>query len=397
MSADQSTLSPDDWEPDGPARALYENKILLPGFGEQPDRCRQRKPVGFCEHGHVHLASASPCGTRRCPEHSGLWRKDAAVKIVARLAAWRHVQEGAGKRLLHVVDSPDPKRWWTAEAFWDERSDSYDVLREVGGRGGVCIPHPYRTSDEGEWLFRTACDAGDWDEKKGKWSLLRRAADDWEEMSRFIEPGPHFHHLVAAEDFDPEAVPDRRTVKNIRSLERFHIRDMTGYRDMARLAMYTLSHAAHQPKALVEDGHSPHTVTYWGDVHPNGFNPEEELTAAEWGRIQLNAKRAVTTTPTDVLEEAGATETDDRAECPRDGCVAPIVPIDELAAWLNDTEWVMGLSRKQRRILNGALRWLDNMGDRPPPTSDPARLREWLRQEGRKVERREQGRIGAFG
>jgi hypothetical protein len=180
-------------------------------------------------------------------------------------------------------------------------------------------------------------------------------------------------------------------VKNIRSLGRFHIRDMTGYRDMARLAMYVLSHAAYQPETLVEDGQSPHTMTYWGDVHPNGFNPKEELTAAEWGRIQQNAKRAVTTRPADDLAEV--TGESEAVECHRDGCAGTIVPIDQLRAYLNDTEWVTSLSREQRRILIGVDRWLDNLGDRPPPSTNPARVREWLHDLGRETESFEQSRL----
>jgi hypothetical protein len=325
-----------------------------------------------------------------------MWQREAAVNIVARLAAYRHVQEGAGKRLLHVVDSPDPNRRWTADAFYDERTASYEAVSGVGGRGGVCVPHAYRTSDDGDWLFEQAVEKGDWEADWGKWSLLRRSADDWGEMQRFVEAGPHYHHLVPAVDFDPDAVPDRRTVKNIRSLDRFELRDMTGYRDMARTAMYLLSHAAHRPRKHTESGHAPHTVTYWGDVHPNGFNPEEELTTTEWDRIQEMAERAVTTRPGDaVLEEQ---EVDpDPLTCPHDGCESEVVPVDQLRAYLNDDEWLYSLPREQRRILVGVDRWLDNLGDRPPPTSNPARLREWLADLGREVESVEQGRLRSFG
>jgi hypothetical protein len=183
-------------------------------------------------------------------------------------------------------------------------------------------------------------------------------------------------------------------VKNIRSLKRFHIRDMTGYRDMARATMYLLSHAAYQPKQLVDDGHAPQTVTYWGEVHPNSFNPEEELTAAEWGRIQDMAKRAVTTRPGEVVLDEIAGESE-RMPCPREGCEGHVVPIDKLRAWLNDDEWLASISRQQRRILVGVDRWLDNLGDRPPPSTNRARIREWLEDEGRKQERYEQSRLSA--
>jgi hypothetical protein len=388
-------------------RAYYEDQILFPGYGEQPDRCMARKPVGFCdESGHTLLASASPCETRKCPEHSSLYRREATVKAVARLAAYRHVQEGAGKRLLHVVDSFDPERHWTAEDFWQERSRSYDVVKDVGGRGGTTFLHPYRTSDEGDWLFEQAVDKGEWEAEWGKWSLLRSTADDWEEMKKFIEPGPHAHHLVAAEDFDPDQIPAGRTVKNIRSLERFHIRDMTGYRDMARLVMYLLSHAAFEPVASAAGREvpgreeprtaAPSTVTYFGEVHPNSFNPEEELTAAEWQRIQDMARRAVTTRPSDDLPEVGESEVG-HLECPHDGCDGRVVPLDELRQWLRRDPWVRSLDRRERRILFGVLAWIEKVGDRPPPTMNAELIREELRQMGKDRERLGMAGLGSFG
>lgn len=382
-------------EPEQPAKAYYQDTIRMPGYGEQPDRCAPRKPVGFCDaEGHLALASASPCETRRCPEHWGMWQEKAAINIVARLAAYRHVQEGAEKRLLHVMDSPDPERRWSARAFWEERSDSYDVVSGVGGRGGVTVPHPYRTSEEGDWLFETAVEKGDWEEEWGKWSLLRREADDWEEMKDYIESGPHYHHLVAAEDFDPDVIPERRTVKNIRSLDRFHLRDMTGYRDMARLAMYLLSHSAYQPPGADGSG-GRQTVTYWGDVHPNSFDPAEELTAATWDRIQRMAERAVKTRPSDDPREVGPAEPE-RPACSHEGCGGVVVPLDELRDWLGRDEWVATLDLRHRWMLRGVLGWWENQSDRPPPSSDEKMVREWFRQKGRERERTQQAGIGTF-
>jgi len=244
MSADQESppgvrdltqyggRSPAGWEeivagkPASADWAYYEDAIRLPGFGRQPERCMARKPVGFCDtHGHVAIASASPCSTRGCPEHSHMWRKDAAERLVARLVAYRQAQpDGSRRRLLHVITSPDRSRRWTADAFWDARSASYDAVKAVGGRGGVTVPHAYRTSDEGDWLFEEAVERGDWDRDAGKWSLLRDAADDWGEMLEYVEEAPHFHHLVALEDFDTDAIPSGHVVKNIRSLDPFRLR-----------------------------------------------------------------------------------------------------------------------------------------------------------------------------
>ena len=379
--------SPAGWDeiaagkPAAADRAYYEDAIRLPGFGRQPERCMARKPVGFCDtHGHVSIASASPCSTRGCPEHSHMWRKDAAEGLVARLAAYRQAQpDGPRRRLLHVVTSPDRSRRWTAEAFWDARSASYDAVKAVDGRGGVTVPHAYRTSDAGDWLFEEAVERGDWERDAGKWSLLRDAADDWGEMLEYVEEAPHFHHLVAAEDFDTDAIPSGQVVKNIRSLDAFHVRDMTAYRDMAATAMYLLSHAAFEPAGL--DGGGRNTVTYFGEVHPNGFDPAEELTASEWDTIQRLSERAVRTDPSEDMD-AGGLDEPDRRECTVDGCDGAIVEIGELRDWLSDPTWLNSIGEKQATILEGAIGWLEEQGDRPPPSTDRESVRRWLYQRG---------------
>jgi hypothetical protein len=380
--------SPSDWDeiaagkPAAADRAYYEDAIRLPGFGRQPERCMARKPVGFCDtHGHVSIASASPCSTRGCPEHSHMWRKDAAEAMVVRLAAYRQAQpDGPRRRLLHVVTSPDRSRRWTADAFWNARSASYDAVKAVGGRGGVTVPHAYRTSDAGDWLFEEAVERGDWERDAGKWSLLRDAADDWGEMLEFVEEAPHFHHLVAAEDFDTDAIPPGQVVKNIRSLDPFHLRDMTAYRDMAATAMYLLSHAGFEPAGL--DGGGRNTVTYFGDVHPNGFDPAEELTTPERDTIQRMAERAVRTDPSEDAAATGGLDEPDRRSCTVDGCDGEIVEIGELREWLRDPEWLNLIGEKQATILEGAIGWIEEQGDRPPPSTDREKLRRFLYQRG---------------
>lgn len=356
--------------PTGGGSAYYQDTVRLPGFGFAPDRCRSLQPVGFCEHGHVALGRSS-CGTRRCPDHWRDWTERAVVNAVARLAAYRYVQQGAGKRLLHVVASPEQDRRWTADAFWDARSASYDAAEAAGARGGVAVPHPYRASDDGEHLWEAATEHGDWEEERGKWSLFRDdAGDDWGRMREHVEAAPHYHMLAPARDLDGDDAPAGWVVKNIRSLPRFHVDDVEAYRAMARPMYYLLTHAAAQ------DGRN--TVTYWGDVHPGAFNPEEELSAARWERIQEYAERAVKERP---AEGAAGTGSEEQL-CERDGCESEIVPIEELGEWLQDETWVRSLGREERLELRGVQVWAQ-FGDRPPPTSSEAAVREWLRERGR--------------
>ena len=360
-----------------PSRCYYEETVKLPGFGNQPNRCRPLQPVGFCrDRGHVALGRSS-CGTRYCPEHWRDWIEGAVVSAVARLAAYRYVQDGAEKRLLHVVASPDPEsRRWSSRAFWEARSESYDVLKAAGCRGGVTAAHPYRSSEWGDDLFRTAVEAGDVDEERGKWSLFREVADDWADLQQYIAPGPHYHALAAAKDFDGEAAPDGWVAKNIRSVGRFHYRDVEAYREMVKPAYYLLTHGGAQ------DGRQ--TVTYWGDVHPASFDPTEELSAGRWEQIQQYAKAAVTTNPGDSPLSAGSAGPTDDRECPREECESEVVPLDELDEFLDDDAFRARVDHEQLLALRGVQVWAV-LGDRPPPSvmGREGALLEWLRSAGR--------------
>lgn len=373
-----------------PDRVYYDKTVRLPGYGDRPERCMNLKPVGFCvEHGHPVLG-ASSCGTRRCPEHWRDWLQNAVVSMVARLAAYRHAQTGAGKRMVHATFSPSPDGWWTEDRLYAARSDAYEVAESVGVRGGAAILHPYRTSEHGDHLFQAATEAGDWDQSRGKWALLRDAADDWEEMERLIEPSPHVHTLAAVEDFDPDGAPSGWVAKNIRSMDRFHYRDVESYRDMARTAWYLLTHGA------VQVGRN--STTWFGATHPASFDPEEELTAAAWDRIQRNAELAVTTKPGESAHHGGESSVEDR-ECPRDGCESEVVGVDRLGEFLDDESWVRSLAPEERRQLQGIQVWA-SLGDRPPPSrrADRAGILEWLRRLGKTHfdHNREVG-LGAFG
>lgn len=362
--------------PDGPSvRAYYDDVITLPGFGDQPDRCIPLSPVGFCESGHPVLG-ASSCGVRRCPKHWRDWIEQAVINQVARLAAYRHLQEGAGKRVVHAVASPPQDRWYSTREFWAARSESYDALKACGMRGGVVVPHPYRSSEAGDHLFETAVEYGDWEEDRGKWSLFRDAAgDDWEEIQQYVEAGPHYHAIGPCEWFESEQRPEGWTLKNIRALPRFHIGDLESYRAMARPTYYLLTHGA------VQQGRQ--TVTHFGVVHGATFSPEEDLSAREWEQIQTMAETAVTTRPAET-RGAGPVEAEPQT-CPRDDCDELVIDVMRLSEYLANESWVGTLKTRQRHQLRGIEVLLDGRADRPPPGiqhSEP-QLLEWFEQVGR--------------
>jgi hypothetical protein len=357
-----------------PRYSYYEENLKIPGYGHQPMRCQPLRPVGFCDHvGHVMLGQSS-CETRSCPEHWDGWVRNATANAVTRVAAYREAQpDGPERRLLHVVASPDDQDVrWTEDAIWDRRRDAYDAVSEVGVRGGVCIPHPYRANERGKQEFQDVCDdpATDWSKSDGLWRYLRQVSEDHDELLERVEPGPHYHMLAACEDFDADAIPDGWVVKNVRSFERFHRHNADSYDDMIGGMWYLATHGAVSENRM--------TVTYFGEMHPATFRPEEELTAAAYDGIKAEVEAATTL---DVEDDEGAVE---GAECPREECDGEIVPIERVGDWLAKGAWVASVPAKQRRRLKGSYA-MTQTADRPPPTTvagDRDDLLEWLEEIG---------------
>lgn len=363
---------------DAPEKTYFEDLVKIPGYGRSPNRCAGYNPVGYCGEGHVVLGKSS-CGTRRCADHWRDWCEGAVIAIVARLAAYRHVQEGAEKRLNHVVVSPPQDRRWSRRELFATRSDSYDVAREAGLRGGAVVAHGYRTNERGNALFETAQEEGDLPDGTGKWRFLRDVTNgDWPDLTRYIEAAPHYHMIAPAPDVQELEASDW-VVKRIRSLDRFHVRDTASYRDMARVTYYVLTHG------VVTEGRA--TTTYFGDVHPSSFDPEAELTKTAWDRIQREAEIAVKLAPGESPGEGPSAGGPD--ECPRDDCEAVVRELGDLVDRLNDSDWIGAIrrqrgGRKRLARLEGAAMWWQGMTDRPPPhvASDQKKLQDWLEDVG---------------
>jgi hypothetical protein len=358
-------------------RTYYEEVVRIPGFRESPERCRGLTPVGVCDHGHGILGRSS-CGTKYCEEHWRDWCEEAVISGVARLAAYRWSREGAERRLSHVVASPPQDRRYSVREMWETRTDAYDALEQAGVRGGMTVVHPYRTTEWADRMYQTAKDHGEIEEGTGKWRFLRETADDWVEFQDYIEASPHYHGLAPGVDIRGEDAPDGWIVERVRTLKPFyHIRDTEAYRDMAQVAYYVLSHSAEQS--------GRQATTYFGEVHPNSFDPEEELTASEWYRIQKEAEAVVKEYSSSDGGSVGAGP----EECPREDCEAPVHDVMHLPELLKDDDWVASIRRgrggKARHDrLKGILLWWEGRCDTPPPTvrDSKSRMQEWLEEKG---------------
>jgi hypothetical protein len=257
--------------------------------------------------------------------------------------------------------------------FWETRSDSYDAFEAAGVRGGVSLSHPYRTNAVGDDLYQAAIDSGEIEEDYGRWRFLREAADGWDDLSRYVEASPHFHALAAAKDVRGDHAPSGWVVENIRSLSRWDIDDAECYEEMAGTAYYLLTHGAEQRGRQM--------TTYFGDVHPASFDPEEELTAAELMKIEEMVEQAV-----------GLGEGDDGhgpEECPCEDCEAVVLDLMFLDEYLNDEEWKEQVRQHpdggtRLATLRGTHAYTKGLTDRPPPSArtDSDEFCRWLKKQG---------------
>lgn len=304
------------WDEDLDAAVYGENQWLLPGMGESAPKCGEWGPRDFCDAaGHVVMGKHS-CGRRECPTcWSGQWAGPRTVNVVAKLAAARHAaQDGADKRAVHAVLSPPQGSVNSIEAFYDARTEALELARKHGVRGGVTVAHGFRPDEDTKAAFKND------DPDGGIWRYIRENERNWRDQ---VYWSPHYHvvGLGRYDDMtagDPDA-DDGWVFKKIRSLDSFEgLRDRDGYDDMAAVVRYLLSHATFPAEE------NRQAVTWYGDLHPTNFSPEEELSDGAWSVIERMAE-AVVGAEGDRGDQDG--DDDQAEECPVDGCDGELHPI----------------------------------------------------------------------
>jgi len=344
----------------------FTNVVQLPGFGLHTETCQRVVPRGVCEAGHIQLATSS-CELRRCPDHWPEWATRGTESAVARLSAFREAQShGWGKRMVHVVLSPEWTSRVTERRLWQRRSEAQQIARDAGLRGGYMVVHPYRTTDELDQLYAEAVDHG-LPGDHGKWRFARElTAGRWSHLERYLSVSPHYHVIGPARDVT-EADTDRWVVKNIRSLPRHQLEDPEPYEALAGVAWYLRSHAAHQQ--------GRHSASWFGAVHPASFDPAEEL-GDRWQTVLDMADHAV--------QPPGAEE---EATCQCEDCQQPVFEMYELTERMASVGWWSTLDGQiKNQLLGLKLYWVDGMAVPPPSAATDSELMlSWLERKGWEV------------
>lgn len=370
MSADLGGLSFDrrplveDAEPTEPADddrgawseeleySVYaDTSMTIPGKGTEGENCGTWLPVDFCD-GCADVGMAqNRCGRRSCPDCSNIWTGERTEGIVRRMIAARHVEEkGVDRRSVHCVASPEEGDIRTLQDVYNGYRDAYELARERGVRGGVCIFHGYRPTDEAKAEFRAE------DPDNGIWKWINEHARDWRSLTYW---SPHWHVIGLARDIEADEGEDGWRFRRLSSHDPMNsLTDRDAYDSLAGNTRYLLSHATYETDS------SRDCVRWFGSLATTQFQPEEELSE---GALDVIDRKVEEWVGPGRLQEgdgdvAGVEDETEPCEC----CGATSrSAIWEAGAALADKGWCDRIGREAERTLLAAFEW--RLGQRPPP------------------------------
>lgn len=325
-----------------------DTSLTIPGQSPPPGECGTWGPREFCKCCGDVVLGPRRCQRRMCEECWLTWRGNRAAAITERLAGARRYADGAEKRLTHTVASPAVGSVRTLVEFYQAWQRAYQLAREKGVRGGVCIPHGWRVREDAEQLWRESREAGLLEDDIGVWRWIREQDRDWREL---VYWSPHFHIIGVGADIgesDPEA-DDGWIFSRIDSFCRFNLSDPDTYEPMFRAASYLLSHLAYEP----EEGKQ--SVRWFGELANNQFSLSNDLTDWEESIVRRNTEK---------VSGYSTDDGDGKRECEQDECQGGLAPIWSAAGWLADPQWCDDIG-EQHRVVAAAFEWC--IGDIMPP------------------------------
>lgn len=340
------------WSEELDVASYAEGAMSIPGRGDPGSKCGDWAPREFCDEcAEIHMGQ-NRCERRECPDCEGLWIRDRAVGAVQRLAGARYAEaEGIDRRLVHAVMSPPEGDVQTLQQVSDGFRDAYRLAERQGIRGGVAVFHGFRVLEEVQDEHEAA------DPGKGLWDWIKHdRPENWRDLTYW---SPHWHILGLCEDMaenHPEE-QDGWVAERIRGLAPFGgLTDREGYRDMARVAYYVLSHAT------FEEGRD--CVRWFGELATTNFQPDEALSQGSQDTIERHVEEIVGPTQEDDESDAGGPGEDESRECEHCGSTS-WSSIFQAGYALQDQGWCSRLEADRERRLVAAWEWV--IGDRIPP------------------------------
>lgn len=162
----------------------YVLSWIMVGRGEVGVNCGVPVATKGCDNpdcGKIYYVRHK-CRRRACPTCYKGWIYEESTKITARLLSYESIKRNKGKRLVHLILSPDgPFAPGTREELRALFNDGYKYLKEKGVEGGALVFHAFRTTKDAKRKAKAA--------HMKKWAWIRKQ----ENYERYIVYSPHMH------------------------------------------------------------------------------------------------------------------------------------------------------------------------------------------------------------
>jgi hypothetical protein len=262
--------------------------------------------------------------------------------------------------------------------YWEGKKKAAEIATEKGWRGFAVIPHPWRVTEEGKRRWREEVDRdSDGEPLYGVWVWLRNEYQG--ELEELVKWSPHYHVIgMTGSDMEPGKDSDDWTYNFIRSFDRFDgVRDRDSHEEVYATLRYLLSHTGF-PKGCTRQ------VTTWHGALAN--NKFVSMATESW-QHEKPSEGVLSALEREVEEAAGPTEkddrgdrddstgvTDDKGECPVEGCEGVLIDVFDVGAYLRQVNPPPKIQERMKLARDWRLgRVVPPPGMRKPRTEEQAR------------------------
>jgi hypothetical protein len=343
------------WVEDSDQMIYADSSMTLPGKGDRGKNCGQWYPQEFCNECGEPRFGESRCLERNCPECWRAWSKQRTVGIIERLQKAREAaNSGLQKRVVHAVASPPQDSIQSLNDIDRGFRTAYEKAEAAGIHGGTAIFHGYRVTDDAKSRWgQDTCRGSDGSKL---WQWVREHDEHWRELTYW---SPHWHIIGIAPEVE-SSDSDEWIIERIRTLERYQMTSMDSYRDIAKAAMYVISHTTFEKDA------SKDSIRWYGSLSTAKFRAEKEISDGAISTIERKAAEAVEKP----IEDDSGDDTDNEAKCVECGS-ANFSSIFEAGGALIDQGWCDRIGPEQEHRLNIAFQWAINEIEPPPGLKNP--------------------------
>jgi len=222
--------------------------FVLVGKGEKGKDCGELVPVFSCQHCHkVHFVKKR-CRLKSCPECWEWWVTNTTRKICSRLLHPKARWLNRGKRLVHLIVSPDPVAIWDYVDPITGRFNVHLLVQEAldylyaksnSKIAGVLIFHPFRPNELYYIERKEEMEEEDENPEKElkKWEWIR-SKPNWYDYVKF---SPHLHFVGYIGWLQPPDEGEKFVYKLLKNREG-NYKGLIDKRDVYAVVYYVLTH-----------------------------------------------------------------------------------------------------------------------------------------------------------